>query len=100
MSCTIDHNADGAIPELLCRHCHPARSLTPAEIKAADKADRAARLRTLQRESKQRELRTAQLKLESLTRLREPDPQSLSGKIAASLRKKIKKLDRALANTS
>ena len=87
------------LPEFLCRVCHPELNTTPEQRAALDAEDRAARETQQAIENRDRELRRAEMKLLGLTKNEEPSAESVSGKIAASLRRKIERL-RAEAKAS
>lgn len=90
MKCS--HTESDDMPEFLCRACHPELNMTPsrrAELDAADR-DRAEAKAVVER--RERELRRTEAKLENLTKRGDLDPTTVGGKIAASLRKKVDRL--------
>lgn len=90
--CSIDHSDPDTIPAFLCRACNPDMNRTPTERAKLDAADRAIADAKRAAESHDREVRLTRAKLESLTKNGEPTAESVSGKIAASLRKKLDRL--------
>lgn len=90
--CGMDHTDADTIPAFLCRLCNPEMNSTPTERAKLDAIDRAALAAKLAAENLEREIRLTRGKLESLTRNGEPAPGSVSGKIAASLRKKLDRI--------
>lgn len=92
MQCKINH-ADDDIPEFLCRACHPELNATREQRAALDKADAERAAAQRKREQSERELRKARVKLTAITKHGEPDADTVSAKIAASMRKKIHRLE-------
>lgn len=83
-----------AIPEFLCRKCNPARTLTADEKAELARQEREARDAEREREKSKRELLTAQQRIASMTYNGEPSPQSVNGKVLASLRRKVERLSK------
>ena len=96
--CKIDHTAEGAMPEAYCRKCHPELNRTPEQIAEAVRIERERLNWQSQYDRLTRELDNTKRKLENITRRGEPDEDSVSGKIAKSLRKKIDRLGADIAN--
>lgn len=89
MQCKIEHSED-AIPEFLCRACHPELNLTTAQREQYATQDKRARDRDAQRQ----ELLRAQ---QALTRAENAKGYAgIEARKATSLRKKIERLEREL----
>jgi hypothetical protein len=92
MPCKIDHSLDDNLPSFLCRHCHPEINRTPEQVALLDAADRAALAAKQVIANREREIHRTEGKLVGLTKNGEPSTDSVSGKITASLRKKLARL--------
>lgn len=92
MICKIDHKAIEAIPRRWCRACNPQLETTPDARAALDARDRAREKAEQANRTRQREIARAETKLASLVKHGEPAASTVNGKIAASMRKKIKRL--------
>jgi hypothetical protein len=81
------------LPGFLCRKCHPELNPSVDELPRALVRERREREAVEAVRAAQRELDGAKRKLASLMRGGEPEPESVAGKIAASLRKKVIRLE-------
>lgn len=95
MQCKIEHTGD-AIPVFLCRACHPELNLSTTARRELDAQDHARAQAARDALTRQRELAKAQAKLKTCTRHGEPDEGTVNAKIAASMRKKIHRLEQEL----
>lgn len=82
------------IPLFLCRRCNPARTLTADERAALERQEREARAKEREREKAKRDLLQAQQRISTMTYNGEPSPQSVNGKVLASLRRKVTRLQK------
>ena len=86
------HPHSPMLPALLCRRCLPEYQLSAAQRAELDAAERRRRQQWLERDRAKRELRAARHRLACLTAGGEPAPDSINGRIAAALRRKIVRL--------
>lgn len=98
MSCRIDHLAPDALPEFLCRACHPELSLSKQDRASLDRQEAEKRESEHRLAENQRELRAARERLSRLDTKRRMS--AVDKKAAAGLRAIVARLEQEVENTS
>ena len=93
MQCKIEHTDGDAMPEFLCRACHPELNTTPEQRKAAVAAERAQREQYALRQ----DLLRTQTRLERCeAAMARSSNRGIEARKAAALRRKIQRLEKEL----
>lgn len=89
---TCEHFPDGALPEFLCRRCHPELTITPEQARILDAAEAMRRREAEAAASRQREIKRLRERLDSLTR-HCPEQGTINATVADALMKKLHRLE-------
>jgi hypothetical protein len=80
------------IPDFLNRSIHPEYTITPQELAKIKKREEDNRRKQLRTESMEREFQRLRGKISKMRSNGEPDPESISGRIIESFRKRVTKI--------
>lgn len=98
MACRIDHTAPDAMPQALCRVCHPELILSKQERDERDLRDAERQAHERRIATKQRELRTASERLTKLESKRQRRGlSSVDERVAHGLATKVHRLEQEVA---